>query len=332
MPSIAADTIVHVAVGVLVDRGRVLVTRRALTAHQGGKWEFPGGKLHAGETTLAALRRELNEELGIDAQHAHALMQVSHAYTDKHVLLDVWKVATYAGTPYGREGQESRWVSRDELLTLDMPDADRPIQRRLWLPPLYAVSDCAGYGREPFMQRLERALAGGLRLLQLREPNMRQIEYVALARDIVALCHARGAKVLLNAEPSWVAQCGADGVHLSSVRLRACAGRPLPEPYFVSASCHDEEELKLAAQIGADLVVLGPVAPTLSHPSASPLGWERFEELCRAAKPAVYALGGMRPPDAVRACASGAQGVAMISGLWRSPEDVAFVSMCEQLS
>ncbi|HKQ30865.1 MAG TPA: Nudix family hydrolase, partial [Burkholderiales bacterium] len=323
MPSIAADSAVHVAVGILIDRGRVFVTRRAATAHQGGKWEFPGGKLHAGESILTALHRELNEEIGITVQYARPLMQVRHAYTDKHVFLDVWKVVTYTGTPHGREGQEARWVSRDELLQLDLPQADRPIQRRLWLPALYAISDCTGYGHDTFLRQLERALAGGLRLLQLREPNMREADYRVLGREIVGLCHARGAKVMLNADASLVAACGADGVHLNSRRLRECRERPLPEPYFVSASCHDVAELEQARDIGADFVVLGPVTPTMSHPSMTPLGWDGFEALCRTASLAVYALGGMRAPDTARACAAGAQGVAMLSGIWQAPDDIA---------
>lgn len=331
MPSIAAEDAVRVAVGVLINRGRVFVTRRSAISHQGGKWEFPGGKLHDDESARSALCRELNEELGITVQDARPFMQVHHAYTDKRVHLDVWKVVSYAGTAHGREGQETRWVSRNELLQLDLPEADRPILRRLWLPALYAISDCSGYGSDSFLRRLERAVAGGLRLLQLREPGMPETEYRVLAREVVSLCHAYGAKVLLNADPSLAEICGADGVHLSGSRLRDYQERPLPESYFVSASCHDAAELAQAGDIGADFVVLGPVAPTKSHPSATPIGWKDFETLCRDARPAVYALGGMRVADAIKACACGAQGVAMISGIWQAPDDIALAAAYEPL-
>ncbi|MEL0038069.1 MAG: NUDIX domain-containing protein, partial [Halieaceae bacterium] len=71
--------VVHVAVGVLVDtEGRVLIARRAPTSHQGGLWEFPGGKVEAHETAIDALRRELTEELGVSVQSASPLMQVDH--------------------------------------------------------------------------------------------------------------------------------------------------------------------------------------------------------------------------------------------------------------
>src|SRR5438309_2315156 len=97
MPTIAASDVVHVAVGILTDRERFFITRRASDAHQGGKWEFPGGKVDHGESVSAALARELHEELCIDVHAARPLMQIQHRYPDKNVLLDVWSVSAYAG-------------------------------------------------------------------------------------------------------------------------------------------------------------------------------------------------------------------------------------------
>jgi 8-oxo-dGTP diphosphatase len=328
MPSTVADPIIHVAAGVIADRDRFFITRRLPSTHQAGKWEFPGGKIHEGESVAAALRRELHEELGIVVADALPFMQVRHAYPDKSVLLDVLWVTSYTGVPHGYEGQEMRWVSRRELLTLDFPEADLPIQRRLWLPMLYAISDCARDGREIFMPRLERALAGGLRLLQLREPTMDETVYLGLAQAVVALCHRHGAKVLLNADPALIGACDADGVHLNSKRLMQARSRPAAPSQFVAASCHDERELLHAANIGCDLVVLGPVKSTGSHPATSLLGWEQFAQLARGVKPAVYALGGMRLQDLSRARASGAQGLAMISGLWKAADMAAVVDAC----
>lgn len=328
MPITAADA-VHVAVGILAERDRFFVTRRSPNAHQGGKWEFPGGKVDRGESVRAALQRELHEELGIEVRDARPLMQVHHAYPDKTVLLDVWSVTSYAGTPHGREGQQARWVSRPELLALDFPQADLPIQRRLWLPALYAISDYARVGRAEFLERLEWALAAGLRLLQLREPALPQEVYLELARELSMLCHRYDARLLLNADPAWVEGTGVDGVHLNSRRLMQTTSRPLPQHFFVSASCHNHYELARAAEIGADAVVLGPVAATASHPDALPLGWGRFEVLCRNAGPAVYALGGMRAENLLQARSAGAHGLAMISGLWAVPNTAAAVTACE---
>lgn len=323
-----ASHTVHVAVGVIADGDRFFITRRAPNAHLGGKWEFPGGKVHEGEAVFTALKRELHEELGIDVREAHPLMQVHHVYPTKQVLLDVWSVTAYTGTPHGHEGQEARWAACADLLKLDFPQADLPIQRRLWLPTLYAISDCTRYGRAAFLPRLERALADGLRMLQLREPGMEQGAYRALAHEVTALCQRYDAKILLNADPAWVGACGADGVHLNSQRLMQTTTRPLSPSHFVAASCHNETELARAADIGADAVVLGPVTTTPSHPGLKPLGWTRFGELCGNAAPAVYALGGMRREDLPQARACGARGLAMISGIWGAADIGAVIRSC----
>lgn len=316
MPSTAANSLVHVAVGLLLDRDQVFITRRAANTHQGGKWEFPGGKLDDNEPVETALKRELHEELGIEVHAAQPWMQVHHRYPDREVLLDVWRIAAWDGTPHGREGQEARWTSVRELPKLDFPEADLPILRRLWLPPLYLISDAARLGRKEFLGRLERALKAGARLVQLREPDMPVHEFRALAIEIAGLCHRHDARVLLNTDPSLVEDCGADGVHLNSRRLMTLKERPLSQRFFVGASCHDAGELAQAMAIGADLAVLGPVARTASHPQAAPLGWERFTELCRSARLPVYALGGLRPSDLGAAREAGARGVAMIRGIW----------------
>jgi len=328
MPSTGVNGIVHVALGLLRDRDRVFVTRRAADAHQGGKWEFPGGKLDDNEPVETALRRELHEELGIDVRTAQPWMQVRHRYPDREVLLDVWRIAAWDGVPHGREGQEARWVAVRELPGLDFPEADRPILRRLWLPALYLISDAHRLGREEFLQRLERALAAGARLIQLREPDMPAREFRACAAEMAGLCHRYGARLLLNADPSLVGECGADGVHLNSSRLRALGERPLPGAFFVAASCHDAAELARAAALGADFAVLGPVARTASHPLAVTLGWEKFAALCREAQLPVYALGGMQPADLAAARGAGAQGIAMIRGAWHTEDPGRAIAAC----
>lgn len=119
---------VHVAVGVVIDaEQRILVARRAEHLHQGGLWEFPGGKVEAGETVSDALRRELREELAIEVARAQPLLTVEHDYSDKAVLLDVWCVESFSGEPHGREGQPLRWVAAAELAGLAFPAANRPI-------------------------------------------------------------------------------------------------------------------------------------------------------------------------------------------------------------
>ena len=119
---------VHVAVGVILDRNhKILITRRASDAHQGGLWEFPGGKVEAGETLEVALGRELREELGIEIGRTSELLEVRHDYGDKTVLLDVHVVWAFSGEARGLEQQPLSWVDSQELAHYDFPAANVPI-------------------------------------------------------------------------------------------------------------------------------------------------------------------------------------------------------------
>lgn len=120
--------LVHVAVGVIRDlQGNILIARRHASSHQGGLWEFPGGKVEARESVLQALQRELEEELAIKLLDARALLKVEHDYGDKAVLLDVWLVESFSGRAEGREGQPLRWVAPGALADFDFPAANYPI-------------------------------------------------------------------------------------------------------------------------------------------------------------------------------------------------------------
>ncbi len=109
------------------DRSRVLIARRPDHLHQGGKWEFPGGKVDVGENPQQALCRELREELALETIHCERLMVVHHDYADKSVLLDVWQVLGFSGTPVGNEGQAVVWVDLDQLSTYEFPAANQQI-------------------------------------------------------------------------------------------------------------------------------------------------------------------------------------------------------------
>jgi 8-oxo-dGTP diphosphatase len=123
---------VHVAVAVITNSdGYVLIAKRPDHAHQGGLWEFPGGKVEAGEHLEAALQRELREELGIELQSCQPLLEIHHDYPDKQVFLDVWTVTSFSGQAYGREQQAIRWVTLETLNEYDFPEANLPILQAL---------------------------------------------------------------------------------------------------------------------------------------------------------------------------------------------------------
>jgi len=122
---------VHVAVGVIVSDGEVFLTKRHSDAHQGGKWEFPGGKVEQDETVAQALLRELKEEVAIDVLACQPLMVIEHDYGDKQVKLEIFIVDQFAGEAQALEGNEQAWVPIQELENVDFPDANKAIVSKL---------------------------------------------------------------------------------------------------------------------------------------------------------------------------------------------------------
>jgi len=310
---------VHVAAAAVVDaKGRVLIAQRPQHLHQGGLWEFPGGKLEPGESAYQALVRELHEEVHLEVEAARPLIRISYDYPDKAVLLDVWRVDGFRGDGVGREGQPVRWVPVESLAEYTFPAANAPIVNAVRLPDRYLITG-SFESVEDFADRLQRALTAGVRLVQLRAPTLDEASFEALAEVASGLCRAAGAALLLNADPMLVSRLGVDGVHLNGARLRACRERPLGPERWVAASIHNIEELALAQRLGVDFVVAGPVALTSSHPQSEPIGWDGLRALTEQAAVPVYALGGVGPGECTRAFEHGAQGVAAIRALWDAP-------------
>lgn len=122
----------RVAVGVVLDDdGRVLIARRAAHRHQGGRWEFPGGKVEVGETARDALLRELREEVGIAVLEADTWLELSFDYPDRQVALEVFRVHHFSGEAEGLEGQPVRWVAVSSLGEYEFPEANGVIVEAL---------------------------------------------------------------------------------------------------------------------------------------------------------------------------------------------------------
>jgi 8-oxo-dGTP diphosphatase len=312
-----SESLIHVAVAVIEDdSGRVLLSQRPAHTHQGGLWEFPGGKVEAGEGLGQALCREIHEELGLEVTGHRPLIRLVHHYQDRSVLLDVHRITAFSGDAHGREGQAMAWVLPTELNHYPLLPADRPIVTALRLPERYLITGPDPANPEVFLARLRQALAAGVRLVQLRAKTLPDQALRALAGESLALCREYGARMLINGAPDLVEALGADGVHLTGRRLASLDRRPLDAGYLVGASCHSAQELSQAVRLGLDFAVLSPVLPTASHPEAQPLGWARFGELVEGVPLPVYALGGVGAGDVSEAWGHGAQGVAGIRGLW----------------
>jgi 8-oxo-dGTP diphosphatase len=115
-----------VAAALLDGERRVLIAERPHGKHLAGRWEFPGGKVAAGESDAQALERELKEELGVRMRSGRALMELTHRYEDRSVELAMWIVEDFCGEPRGLDGQRLKWVRSDQLAAEDILEADRP--------------------------------------------------------------------------------------------------------------------------------------------------------------------------------------------------------------
>jgi 8-oxo-dGTP diphosphatase len=306
---------VEVAAAVIQrEDGCFLLGQRPAGKVYAGYWEFPGGKIEAGEAALPALARELHEELGVDIETAYPWLTRDYDYAHAAVRLRFFRVVKWSGSLHGRESQRFVWQSPAAITVDPLLPANAPILRALQLPPVYAITHAWELGMKEQLRRLDQALTRGLKLVQVREKELNEKALRDIAARVIERARAHRARVLVNGSPQLARSLGADGVHLTAARLMEIRQRPDLE--LVGASCHDAGELARARAVGADFAVLGPVAPTPTHPGASGLGWTRFAELLKDCPIPVYALGGLQPADLETAWRHGAHGISMMRGAW----------------
>ncbi|EPF20824.1 8-oxo-dGTP diphosphatase [Cedecea davisae] len=122
----------QIAVGIIRNpQGEIFITQRAADAHMANKWEFPGGKIEAGESPEQALIRELQEETGIAAQKAELFETLEYQFPDRHISLWFYLVEQWEGEPWGKEGQPGRWVAQHQLIADEFPPANEPVIQKL---------------------------------------------------------------------------------------------------------------------------------------------------------------------------------------------------------
>jgi 8-oxo-dGTP diphosphatase len=351
--------IVHVAVAVIVNKNNeVCISLRHKNAHQGGLWEFPGGKVEQGENIKQALAREIREELDLEIKQSRPLITINHVYHDKAVCLHVCKVILYQGEATGLEGQQVKWLPVTQLSAEDFPAANLPVIKALQLPDKYLITG-KFTDSDDFIYKLKNALNNGIKLVQLRlkdnviiappswlsakyrpsvdikdkgmKENGRQgiSQLQFLLEQSAELCKQAEVNLMLNLSADYLHSIDLSniefaGFHADSKTLNILSQRPVevfkerPRGSLFSASCHNMEELLLASKLNADFVVLSPVQKTASHPDMPAMGWQQFSNLIENISIPVYALGGVSENDLEAAWQHGAQGIAAISALWET--------------
>jgi 8-oxo-dGTP diphosphatase len=329
--------ITDVAVAVFIKPdGTFLLSSRPEGKPYSGYWEFPGGKIEAGESVRDALVRELIEELNVVVTHATPWFTFMMHYTHATVRLHCWRVHAWHGhmngNMHGMEGQEFAWVALNDMNVSPTLPGCVPIFKALALPYVYAITNASEMGVESYLQHL-RALwsknaSNGTpvlgfanevvpQMVQVREKNMSREASASFAKSVIALSreceYSSDVQVLINSDIALAHEVGADGIHLTSAQLSTIKERPnFP---LVGASAHTREDIERAAELKCDFVVVGPVQVTRTHPEQVPLGWAMFSELAEASPLPCYALGGLTAADLKSAIENGAHGVAMQRGL-----------------
>jgi len=309
--------LVQVAVGVVKNTdGQVLISLRDESLHQGGLWEFPGGKIESEESAEQALARELNEELGITVIATTPLITIKHQYPDLAVQLNVFLVEHFSGDAKSCEGQPFKWVNTDELANHAFPTANQPIITAAQLPSYYAILD--DVDESQLLINLQKILTRGIKLIQLRLKALHTDAIKNFIEQAYPLCKRQRASLLINSAVKNAEDFAVDGIHLTSRHLMSITKRPAfprgisEQAHWVAASCHNLLELQHAQKIGVDFAVLAPVLATKTHPETEPLGWEQFAKLVSKINLPVYALGGLSESSLDMARQAGGQGVAAI--------------------
>ncbi len=312
------DLPIHVAVGVIEnEEGNVLISKRSLRQDQGGLWEFPGGKIHQGESHFEALNRELKEELNINTLRSRPLITIHHQYSNYSVVLYVHKVIHWEDEPIGKEGQEIKWLEKESLMPHNFPEANKTIIKATQLPDtIFVTPEPSLYEERFFLTKIEQILKQGIKIIQFRCKKKKCIEHYEIIKKIKLLCEKFEAKLIINTDTDFKYLTEFDGLHLSSENLKKYDKRPISKEKLLMVSCHNDKEIEMSKKIDADALILGSVKTSNSHPNGMYLGWENFGAMTKRTNIPIYGIGGLNDDDKETAWNYGAQGIAMISGLW----------------
>jgi 8-oxo-dGTP diphosphatase len=294
-----------------------------------GYWEFPGGKLEAGESVYEALVRELHEEMGITVTTASPWLHKQFVYPHATVHLNFWRVTAWdgqIGITAPLEHSAIDWLPLSNALAAEhhlspILPANGPILKGLALPKRLLITQAEHVGIAAELHRLKAYLqhqrdSGKDALLQIRDRGLAPSDRKAFAETAYELARAAGMFAVLNvadeADVALAQTLSVDGIHLTSHFLASISEKP--DFPWVGASCHCTEEILKAGEMGLDYAVLGPVLRTKTHPESTPLGWKEFASRIADNRLPVFALGGLQHEDLPKAWACGAHGVALMRG------------------
>lgn len=203
--------LVNVAVAVIQrEDGFVLMAERPYGKESAGFWEFPGGEFELGESAEQAIAREIYEELGIKPKVAYPWIRYKYTYPNKYVKLHVFRIFTWEGMPFGREGQRISWEDSDAIMVSPILPANNHILEVIKLPLLYIITNTGQSSMVKLIEGLVKVFEQGVRLIQVCTRHMNPEQLTQTMRPIVNLAHHYGAKVLISGNELITLKSGTD--------------------------------------------------------------------------------------------------------------------------
>ena len=307
---------VNVSVAVLINNNRqVLLGQRPHPKSWEGWWEFPGGKIEKGETSVDALYREIDEEIGVKITQFKKWVIRKYSHGGNDITLHFFKVYGWEGEVTSKENQKLVWTHLQNPNVSPILPANLFIQKAFDLPKYYAITNLSETSKKVFFNQLQNRISNGLKMIQVREKNISFDEFKIFSNEVIKICKPKGVKVIINSDVNLAYEIKADGVHLRSKDLISI--KKIPKNLIVSASCHTQEEIYIAEKLNINFLVLSAIKKTLSHPDIKPIGWDEFEKIVNRVNTPIYALGGLGVNDYSIALENGAIGIASQRSIWQ---------------
>ena len=305
--------LLNVSIALIFYQNKVLVGWREAKQHQGNKYEFPGGKVEAGETAEQACYREIQEEVGITLDSLQKFDQITHEYDDLIVALHIFQVGI-STAQWGQIKAPWQWYNRSELLSLNFPKANQSIVERLYWPNSIriinadAVTDLTSVLNQAGVSYLRHAHADADQKLLVQQLGQafNATSFVKSTKQELIVNFKLWQQLDLELREQIYA------VHFSHQQLMQLNLHDVPFSMKKMASCHDQQSIQKAIELGMDAVFLSPVLDTPTHPKQPGLGWVEFQQLAAQIQVPVFALGGMHPELLQQAQLHGAYGIAGI--------------------
>ena len=307
---------VNVSVAVLINNNRqVLLGQRPHPKSWEGWWEFPGGKIEKGETSVDALYREIDEEIGVKITQFKKWVIRKYSHGGNDITLHFFKVYGWEGEVTSKENQKLVWTHLQNPNVSPILPANLFIQKAFDLPKYYAITNLSETSKKVFFNQLQNRISNGLKMIQVREKNISFDKFKIFSNEVIKICKPKGVKVIINSDVNLAYEIKADGVHLRSKDLISI--KKIPKNLIVSASCHTQEEIYIAEKLNINFLVLSAIKKTLSHPDIKPIGWDEFEKIVNRVNTPIYALGGLGVNDYSVALENGAIGIASQRSIWQ---------------